>query len=86
VDNLHIVEIDATVRPDLADQWGVLSIPTTFIIDASGQRRQVKTTTGRNFRPPPEGHKRKPHRATFYPNPQMMQVSAGETEAQRTLK
>lgn len=40
-DNLQVVEIDATVRPNLADQWGVLSIPTTFIIDASGQPRRV---------------------------------------------
>ncbi len=40
-DNLQVVEIDATVRPNLADQWGVLSIPTTFIIDPSGQPRRV---------------------------------------------
>lgn len=40
-DNLQVVEIDATVQPNLADQWGVLSIPTTFIIDASGQPRRV---------------------------------------------
>lgn len=39
--HLQIVEVDATVRPELADQWGVLSIPTTFIIDASGQPRRV---------------------------------------------
>lgn len=40
-DDLQVVEIDATLRPSLADQWGVLSIPTTFIIDASGQPRRV---------------------------------------------
>jgi thiol-disulfide isomerase/thioredoxin len=40
-DHLQVVEVDATLRPDLADHWGVLSIPTTFIIDASGQPRRV---------------------------------------------
>lgn len=38
---LQIITIDASVRTDLADSWGVLSIPTTFIIDAQGQPRQV---------------------------------------------
>ena len=40
-DRLQVVEVDATERPDLASQWGVLSVPTTFIIDARGQVRQV---------------------------------------------
>ena len=40
-DNLQIIEIDATRRPQLADHWGVLSVPTTFIIDAGGQPRRV---------------------------------------------
>jgi thiol-disulfide isomerase/thioredoxin len=35
-DGLQIVEVDATARPDLADYWGVLSVPTTFVIDAAG--------------------------------------------------
>src|SRR5689334_14262204 len=38
---LQIVEVDATVRPDLADYWGVLSVPTTFIIDSQGQPRHI---------------------------------------------
>lgn len=41
VDQVQVVEIDATVQPRLADQWGVLSIPTTFIIDTRGQPRRV---------------------------------------------
>lgn len=41
VEAVQIVEIDATLRPELADYWGVLSIPTTFIIDTSGQPRRV---------------------------------------------
>jgi thiol-disulfide isomerase/thioredoxin len=40
-DALQVIEIDAAVRPDLADYWGVLSVPTTFIIDARGRPRRV---------------------------------------------
>ena len=28
-------------RPTVADHWGVLSVPTTFIIDPQGQPRRV---------------------------------------------
>jgi thioredoxin 1 len=38
---VQIVEVDASAQRDLADYWGVLSVPTTFIIDASGQPRRV---------------------------------------------
>jgi thioredoxin 1 len=34
---VQVIEVDATVRPDLADYWGVLSVPTTFVIDTQGQ-------------------------------------------------
>jgi thioredoxin-like negative regulator of GroEL len=37
--DVQIIEVDATARPDLADYWGVLSVPTTFIIDGQGQPR-----------------------------------------------
>jgi thiol-disulfide isomerase/thioredoxin len=40
-DNLQVIEVDAVEQPDLARQWGVLSVPTTFIIDASGKPRHV---------------------------------------------
>jgi len=40
-DSLEVVEIDATQRPDLAKQWGVLSVPTTFLLDARGEARYV---------------------------------------------
>ena len=40
-DALEVVEIDATQRPDLAKQWGVLSVPTTFLLDARGEARYV---------------------------------------------
>src|SRR5258708_3541469 len=38
---VQIVEVDASVRPELADYWGVLSVPTTFIIDGQGQPRHI---------------------------------------------
>jgi thioredoxin-like negative regulator of GroEL len=38
---VQVVEVDATVRPELADYWGVLSVPTTFIIDGHGQPRHI---------------------------------------------
>ncbi|MDI6770404.1 MAG: thioredoxin family protein [Anaerolineales bacterium] len=34
---LQVFEIDATTHPDLADAWGVFSVPTTFVIDAYGE-------------------------------------------------
>ena len=40
-DSLHVVEIDAAQRPDLAKQWGVMSVPTTFLLDARGEARYV---------------------------------------------
>jgi thioredoxin 1 len=40
-DSLQVIEIDAAARPELADYWGVLSVPTTFIIDARGRPRRV---------------------------------------------
>jgi thiol-disulfide isomerase/thioredoxin len=38
---LQVIEIDASRSPERADRWGVLSVPTTFIIDADGQPRGV---------------------------------------------
>jgi thiol-disulfide isomerase/thioredoxin len=39
--DVQIVEVDATIQPELADYWGVLSVPTTFIIDSQGQPRHI---------------------------------------------
>ena len=40
-ERIQVIEIDCTVQPELADYWGVLSVPTTFLIDATGQPRMV---------------------------------------------
>jgi thiol-disulfide isomerase/thioredoxin len=40
-EKVQVFEIDASEHKDLADEWGVLSVPTTFIIDKKGQPRQV---------------------------------------------
>jgi thiol-disulfide isomerase/thioredoxin len=40
-DNLQVIEIDATQRPDLAKTWGVMSVPTTFLLNAHGKARFV---------------------------------------------
>ena len=40
-ENLRVVEINAMERPDLAKVWGVMSVPTTFILDTRGEARYV---------------------------------------------
>ncbi len=40
-ERLQVIEVDASAQPELARAWGVLSVPTTFIIDARGQLRHV---------------------------------------------
>lgn len=37
----QVIEIDASASPHLAQDWGVLSVPTTFIFDSQGQPRYV---------------------------------------------
>jgi len=38
---LQVIEVDAAARPDLAKDWGVLSVPTTFLLDSKGRPRHV---------------------------------------------
>jgi len=40
-DDVQVFEFDVTQRPELASRWGVMSVPTTFIIAPNGQVRHV---------------------------------------------
>lgn len=40
-ESIQVIEINALENPDIADAWGVLSLPTTFIVDGTGQPRHV---------------------------------------------
>ncbi len=46
-ENVQVIEIDATERPDLAKTWGVMSVPTTFLLDARGEARYVNNGVAR---------------------------------------
>ena len=46
-EELEVVEIDATERPDLAKAWGVMSVPTTFVLDTHGEARYVNNGVAR---------------------------------------
>lgn len=46
-ERVEVVEIDATERPDLAKTWGVMSVPTTFVLDARGEPRYVNNGIAR---------------------------------------
>ena len=40
-ERLQIIKVQALADPHFTDSWGVLSLPTTFIIDAKGHPRGV---------------------------------------------
>lgn len=40
-EGIQVIEVDASTNPGLASDWGVLSVPTTFIIDPQGQPRHI---------------------------------------------
>jgi thiol-disulfide isomerase/thioredoxin len=46
-EKLEVVEIDATERPDLAKTWGVMSVPTTFLLNSRGEARYVNNGVAR---------------------------------------
>jgi thioredoxin 1 len=46
-EKLQVIEIDAYERPDLAQHWGVMSVPTTFLLDARGEARYVNNGVAR---------------------------------------
>jgi len=45
--NLRMIEIDAYEQPDLAQRWGVMSVPTTFLLDSRGRARYVNNGVAR---------------------------------------
>lgn len=49
-ERLQIVKVQALERHDLTEAWGVLSLPTTFIIDAEGQPRGVNHGVARSHK------------------------------------
>lgn len=46
-ERLEVVEINAYERPDLAKTWGVMSVPTTFVLDTRGEARYVNNGVAR---------------------------------------
>lgn len=38
---IQVVQIDATENPDAADRWGVMTAPTTFVLDSSLNPKSV---------------------------------------------
>lgn len=46
-EKLHVIEIDATEHPEIAKTWGVLSVPTTFLLDEKGTAKYVNNGVAR---------------------------------------
>jgi thioredoxin 1 len=46
-EKLAVIEINAYEQPDLAKTWGVMSVPTTFVLDARGEARYVNNGVAR---------------------------------------
>ncbi len=46
-EKIQIVEVDATEHPNLASTWGVMSVPTTFVLDSRGEARYVNNGVAR---------------------------------------
>ena len=40
-ESLQVVEVDVLQQPELARQWGILSVPSTIILNARGEARYV---------------------------------------------
>ena len=46
-ERLEVIEINAYDQPDLAQTWGVMSVPTTFVVDTRGEARYVNNGVAR---------------------------------------
>jgi thiol-disulfide isomerase/thioredoxin len=40
-ETLQVVEVDVAAEPEMAGRWGVMSVPTTFVLDAEGLPRFI---------------------------------------------
>lgn len=40
-EHLRVIRVDATEDPDAATRWGVMTVPTTFVLDRRMQPRSV---------------------------------------------
>jgi thioredoxin-related protein len=40
-EKLNLVEVDAISNPEMAKEWGVISVPTIFILDSEGKPRHI---------------------------------------------
>lgn len=40
-DKVQVISVNAFEQPLIANEWGVLGLPTTFIVDRTGQPRHV---------------------------------------------
>jgi thiol:disulfide interchange protein len=40
-DTVQIIKVDAQEQADAAERWGVMSLPTTFVLDSDGKPRAV---------------------------------------------
>lgn len=40
-ERIQVVQIDASEQPELASRWGVMTAPTTFVIDEKGEATAV---------------------------------------------
>lgn len=38
---IQILDVDVTINPELAERYGVLSLPTIFVLDRTGSPRKV---------------------------------------------
>lgn len=38
---VQVIEVNALSEPDAADRWGVMTVPTTFVLDRQGNPREV---------------------------------------------
>lgn len=38
---LQVIEVDVEANPEAAQRWGVMSLPTTYVLDKAGQPKAI---------------------------------------------